>query len=246
MMKETFFAALIALFGTCLARAALSPEQILLRADNIRNPQLDYSCEVKVSDFSTAKNRKTSTYKVMLKGRDKSVVETITPAVVRGRILLMNQSNYWGYLPNVSKPLRISMQEKLTGEVANGDLSRTNFSGDYTPTLKETSIIKGEKYYVLNLEAKTKEVTYGRVVLWVKVDSFRPHFAEFYALSGRKLKACKYEGYKEFGGAVRPTRLVMTDAVRTGASSVLEYSSIVVKPLPEKYFTKDFMKRFSE
>ncbi len=226
--------------------AAPSPQQILEKADGIRNPQLDYTCEVKVTDHQANKGKKESTFKVMVKGRDKSVVETLTPVVDRGRILLMNGANYWGYLPNVSKPLRISMQEKLTGEVANGDLSRANFSGDYTPTLKETATIKGEKFYVLDLEAKTKDVTYGRVVLWVKAASSRPHFAEFYAISGRKLKTCKYEGYKEFGGAVRPTKLTMTDAVKEGSYSVLEYANMSVKALPEKYFTKDYMKRISE
>jgi outer membrane lipoprotein-sorting protein len=247
-MTSKQLATLMALIFFCVPflTAAPTADQILKKADDIRNPQLDYECRVKVTDSVDGKKPKESSFSVMVKGRDKSVVETLAPAVDRGRVLLMNGNNYWGYLPNVSKPLRISLQEKLTGEVANGDLSRTNFSGDYTPSLKETKMVKGEKFFILNLEAKTKEVTYGRVALWVRADSFRPHYAEFYALSGRKLKTCKYDGYKEFGGAVRPTRLVMTDAVRTGASSVLEYSAITVKPLPEKYFTKDYMKRLSE
>jgi outer membrane lipoprotein-sorting protein len=248
-MKEKIKQVLLIAAGLACAQlsfSAVSIEQVLLKSDEIRNPQLDYECYVKVTDNQAGKKSKESTYKVLAKGREKSMVESLTPAVDRGRILLMNGSNYWGYLPNVSKPLRISMQEKLTGEVSNGDLSRANFSGDYTPSLQETKTIGKEKFYVLNLEAKTKEVTYGRVVLWVKADSNRPHYAEFYAVSGRKLKTCKYEGYRSFGGAVRPTRLTMTDAVKQGANSVIEYTAVTIKPLPEKYFTKDYMKRMGE
>jgi hypothetical protein len=149
-------------------------------------------------------------------------------------------------LPNVSKPLRISLQEKLTGEVANGDLARANFYGDYTPKLKATKRIKGKTYYVLDLKAKTKDVTYGRVVLWVKAKSFHPHFAEFYTVSGRKLKTCKYKGFKKMGGRVRPTQLVMRDVVTKGKYSILDYSDMELKSLPDKIFTKDYMKRLAK
>jgi hypothetical protein len=42
---------------------------------------------------------------------------------------------------------------------------------------------------------------------------------------------------------MRPTRLVMDDALRAGEQSVLEYDAMVLKELPDKMFTKEYLKR---
>ena len=44
-------------------------------------------------------------------------------------------------------------------------------------------------------------------------------------------------------GRVRPTRLVMEDALRQGEHSVLDYSGMRLRELPDKVFTKDYLKR---
>lgn len=234
---------LAVLMTTSSALAAPTADHILRKSDEIRNPQFDYTSFVTVSNFHPKKKTTSSTFRCRIKGRDKSLIETLTPLVDRGRLLLMNGSNFWAYLPNVSKPLRISHQEKLTGEVANGDLARANFSGDYTPTLKETRTIKSQKFYVLDLKANSEDVTYGRAVLMVNAQNFRPHSAEFYAFSGRLLKTCTYEDYKPLGGMVRPAKLTMRDAVEEQRYSVLELTEMTVAPLPDKYFNKENLKR---
>jgi hypothetical protein len=44
-------------------------------------------------------------------------------------------------------------------------------------------------------------------------------------------------------GRVRPTRLVMQDALRQGDQSVLEYSDMRLRDLPDRMFSKDYLKR---
>jgi hypothetical protein len=44
-------------------------------------------------------------------------------------------------------------------------------------------------------------------------------------------------------GKVRPTKLVMEDALRKGEQSVLEYSAMKLRDLPDRVFTKDYLKR---
>jgi hypothetical protein len=44
-------------------------------------------------------------------------------------------------------------------------------------------------------------------------------------------------------GKKRPARLVMTDALRTGEESVLEYTEMKLRDLPDKIFTKDYLKK---
>ncbi len=221
-------------------------EEILRKADEVRNPQMDYTITATVTSYSPDIPTRTATYEVLVKGRELSVVKTLSPPTDRGRVLLMRGKDLWAFLPTVSKPLRISLRERLIGDVANGDVARTNFSGDYTPTLLRTESVEDTTQDVLGLSANANDVTYGKVVLWVAQHTFHPTRAEFYTISGRLLKTCSYERYQQLGGRLRPSRLVMTDALTKGQHSVIEYDRMVVAPLPDKYFTKDYMKKFME
>jgi hypothetical protein len=96
---------------------------------------------------------------------------------------------------------------------------------------------------VLELTAVDRGVTYHRVLLWVGKSNHRPRKAEFYSLSNRLMKTCLYEGYREMGGRIRPTRLVMEDALKKDHESVLEYQEMRLRDLPDKIFTKDYLKK---
>jgi hypothetical protein len=139
--------------------------------------------------------------------------------------------------------VRLALSQRLTGEVSNGDIARANFAGDYEPRVVRTEKIGDETFYVLELTAADRGVTYRRVMYWVNQETFRPHKAEFYSLSNRLLKTCRYENYQKMAGAMRPTRLVMDDALRKGEQSVLDYSGMTPRDLPDKIFTKDYLKR---
>ena len=60
------------------------------------------------------------------------------------------------------------------------------------------------------------------------------------------LKTCTYERYRPLAERIRPTQLVMRDPLTQGQESTLTYEQMSVGELPEKYFTKDYMKKFME
>jgi hypothetical protein len=86
-------------------------------------------------------------------------------------------------------------------------------------------------------------VTYQRVRYWVKQSSYWPQKAEFYSLSNRLLKTCRYEEFRLLAGKVRPTKLVMADALKKGEESTLEYSNMKLRELPDRIFTKEYLRR---
>ena len=143
----------------------------------------------------------------------------------------------------MSQPVRLSLAQRLTGQVANGDIARANFAGDYSATVVGTELLDGEKMHVLELTAVDRSVTYQRVRYWLRERNGWPHKAEFYSLSNRLLKTCQYGGFREIGGKVRPTRLIMTDALKQDDVSVMEYSGIRPRDLPDKIFTKEYLKK---
>ena len=57
------------------------------------------------------------------------------------------------------------------------------------------------------------------------------------------LKVCKYENFQTMEGRLRPTRLIMEDALKAGIQSILEYNSMKLRDLPDKVFTKDYLKK---
>ena len=216
---------------------------ILTKADQIRFPNQGFQTDVSIKTVAPGQSTDIRKYRILSRGNENTVVMVTEPAAERGQTMLMKGRDLWIFLPSVSQPVRLSLSQRLTGQVANGDLARANFSGDYTPKLLRSDTINGEKYYVLELTAVDRSVTYHKVIYWVKESNFWPHRAEFYSLSNRLLKTCRYENFQTMLGIARPTRLVMEDALRKGEESVLEYSAMKLRDLPDKVFTKDYLNR---
>jgi hypothetical protein len=218
---------------------------IVENADRIRFPMPGFQADITISINHRGESTETRKYRVLAKGTDNAVVMVLEPATERGQLMLMKERDLWIFLPEVSQPVRISFAQRLVGQVANGDLARANFAGDYSARIVRRETIDGESLVVLDLEASSRSVTYQRVVYWVKERSNWPYKAEFYSLSNRLLKTCRYENYQMMAGRVRPTRLIMDDALRPGEQSVLEYTAIRERDLPDKIFTKDYLKKLN-
>jgi len=213
------------------------------KADRIRFPQSGYQVNVKITTSASGRDADVREYEILSKGNDRTIIRTLSPATDKGQVLLMRDRDLWIFMPSVSQPIRLSASQRLTGQVANGDLARANFSGDYTASIVKSEAIEHEQYHVIELKAVDRSVTYDRVLYWVNKSNDRPAKAEFYALSGRLLKICRYLNYKDAAGAIRPTQLVMEDALVEGAKSILDYSELKVKDLPDRMFAKDYMRK---
>ncbi|MBK7899237.1 MAG: outer membrane lipoprotein-sorting protein [Azonexus sp.] len=216
---------------------------IVEKADQVRFPAEGFQVEIGISTTQTDKPAENRKYRILSKGNENTIVMITEPASERGQILLMKGRDLWVFMPEVSQPVRISLAQRLTGQVANGDLARANFAGDYKPKVLRSESIGNEDYYVLELTAVDRGVTYQKVMYWVNKKSSWPLKAEFYSLSNRLLKKCRYEKFETMQGKMRPTRLVMEDALRGNEQSVLDYSGMKLRDLPDKMFTKEYLSK---
>lgn len=219
---------------------------IVEKADHVRFPSDGFQVDIIINSSQPDKPADTRKYRVLQKGNENTVVMVTEPAAERGQIILMKGRDLWVFMPEVSQPVRISLAQRLTGQVANGDLARANFAADYNPKVLRNETINGENYVVMELTAVDRSVTYQKVIYWVNQKNAWPLKAEFYSLSNRLLKKCSYENFQSLAGKVRPTRLVMEDALRSGEKSSLEYSEMKLRDLPDKIFTKDYLKKLGE
>lgn len=239
---------ILALTGLATAAEPLSAEDpqarsILQKSDEIRFPSHAFQVDVDIASTTSGEATEKRKYRILSKGNDNTLVMILEPASERGQIMLMKGRDLWVFMPDVSQPIRLGLAQRLTGQVANGDLARANFIGDYTPKLLRIEKLEGEDHYVLELLAVDRGVTYHRVLLWVNKSSYRPRKAEFYSLSGRLLKTSSYENFETMAGKQRPTRMLIQDALKSGDTSVLEYGNMRLRDLPDKVFSKDYLKK---
>jgi len=217
-------------------------EDIVRKADQVRRPGESFVWKVTVTSTEGDKAPTTDGFEVFVKGTRRSFVKFVAPARNLGRSLLALDRDLWIYLPDAGKPVRIPLAQRLVGQVANGDLARVDYAGDYDVTLLGTESVEGVACQVLDLKAKTKDVTYAAIKYWVARDQPRPVKAEFYAGTGTLLKTGGFDPPRDLDGRRLVTRLTFVDAIRKDRKSVMDFGEVKVRDLPEKYFDKNYMK----
>jgi outer membrane lipoprotein-sorting protein len=249
ILRSFLLLLLIGFLLTCalVCRAASLPapdaEALLKRSDSYRNGWPTYVVQVKISDFEAGKSDEEHLYEVSQKGTDKTYVEFMSPRE-KGRHLLMLGDDMWVYLPDTSRPVRITPLERLTGDASNGDVARTNYAVDYSPVYLRSEKVGAVDCNVLELTAKRKGATYQRIVYWLRAEDARPVRAEFYLTSGKHIKSASFDEYEQSGGRLLLHKLTLYDEIRHNSRSVLEYTGAAQRSLPDKLFYQRRADRF--
>ena len=228
-----------------LGHAATTPDAtaLLKRSDCYRNGWPSYTLRVKITNYEAGKSDEDHLYEVSQKGTDKTYVEFMSPRE-KGRHLLMLADDMWIYLPDTSRPVRITPLERLSGDASNGDVARTNYAVDYSAEFLREEKLGSLDCYVLNLTSKRKGATYQRILYWIRAEDARPVRAEFYLTSGKHIKSATFDEYKESGGRLILRKLTLYDEIRHNSHSVLEYSNAAPRDLPDKLFYQGRADRF--
>lgn len=233
---------LLFLFTTKLF--GVDANEMVRKADLWRGPQSSFEMDVKITSYKGDEKIEQVMMKTYVKDINKTMVKFTSPKSWEGRKMLMLKNDMWMIFPNTSKPIRITPAQRLMGEVANGDIAKMNFSEDYNAKLVGEEKIEGIDCYILELTAKTTEgVTYYRINYWLKKDNYLPIKAEFFALSGKKLKTALYKETKIFNGQERISKIVIYDAIKTNSYSVMEYLDMKERELPDNYFNLGYLQR---
>ena len=218
------------------------PNEIVSKADLVRAPQGSFELEVTVTNYDGRRKKGENGYRAFVKDLDHVLVEFRSPASEKGKSLLMLAEDLWVYLPKVKKPVRIPFQQRLSGEVSNGDVSRLNFAYDYNATLIGEEAVNGKDIYVLNLTAKSPNKTYSRIKYWVRKEDYMPVKAEYVSVSGKSLKTCFFKGHREAAGQIRPMRLMFRDSLNKNKKSILIFKSMTEEKFSARMFKKDYMR----
>jgi outer membrane lipoprotein-sorting protein len=234
---------IIALTGHAASLPGPDAAALLKRSDTFRNGWPAFVTRVKITNYESGKPDEEKLYEVSQKGTDKTYVEFLSPRE-KGRHLLMLGDDMWVYLPDTSRPVRITPLERLSGDASNGDVARTNYAVDYTPVYLRSEKVGDVQCNVLELTAKRKGATYQRILYWLRAEDARPVRAEFYLTSGKHIKSATFDDYALVGGKTLLRRLTLYDEIRHNSHSELEYSGSTPRDLPDKLFYQGRADRF--
>jgi outer membrane lipoprotein-sorting protein len=156
------------------------------------------------------------------------------PATARGQEILRVGDNFWVYMPNLKRAVRLAARESfMGGDFNNADVLRVNYSADYAPGLLE----EAPDRWVLELRSKTPSSAYDRIVLTVHKGDYLPLEGRFYAASGKELRSALFEEPRDFHGHRRPSRITMRNSLEPGRWSVMRVLDFRVLPsLPATRF----------
>lgn len=236
---------LLSLVLLCASAVALAIDggELLKKVDRNLEPE-SYEMYRKLIDIQPDGSKKEYVFYTMKKGRDKLVSLFLSPASEKGRTTLRLGDNMWLYLPDVGRPIRITSLQSVTGSVFNNaDILRIDYSAEYNVE----GVEELKDAYLLSLKAKTGDVAYDKLKMWVDKQLVLPLTIEAYASSGMLIKTLRYKDVKDFGGGIkRPATLETDSPLFKGYKSVMLYSSLKKATLRDEIFTLNYLPRIQE
>jgi outer membrane lipoprotein-sorting protein len=218
------------LAGALLALAPLSSYaepsalQILDRADdkwdlNLRNS----TTELELLVYRENELRKTYHLKLKYQDTDHVLAETTFPPRNEGEIMLQaGRRNYWLFLPNINRAMRISESNSLSNsDFSNTDLLSPRLSNEYTPTLIGTENLGDVETYKLELLAKDESTPYAKIIYWIRKSDYFPLRRDYYTFSQMLLK--RLDMKVSSPNASGPDTFVMSSVLERDKKTVIRY-----------------------
>ena len=246
--------ACVVLLASAATAQAASAQSILAASDAVRNPDKPFGLTVALVEYRNGRQTDTSTLAVYSKadtasGQFRSLIRFVAPPRDASKLMLKSGNDLWFYDPSSRASMRLSPQQRLLGQAANGDVVTVNLAKDYRAQLAaEEDIQDGDRQtrrcYKLALAAASDSVTYHHIEMWIDTATNRPLKARFYSESGRLLKTAYYRRYQMQLGAERPTETVIIDGLDPQWVTVMRYADYAWRDVPEAWLQRDYLPRF--
>ncbi|KEY57377.1 outer membrane lipoprotein-sorting protein [Serratia sp. DD3] len=179
------------------------------------------------------------------KGDARALVRFVSPVRDKGKALLSDLDKMWYFSPDLRRPIPISRQQRLMGQVSNGDVVAADFDYSYISKLVGEEACGEKTCYKLSLQRRWPHVTYPAITYWVDKETGFPNRADFLSADGVLLKRSYYRDFQQVLGKMRPTTIVVEDALQKGNYTTMRYSDVRLESLPESYFQKEYLMRLN-
>jgi len=214
--------------------------------ENFRGKDIYLKLNMRVVSMGHERSIKILSYS---QGTKKSFVRIIYPPKDDGITFLSLENQMWQYVPKIERIIKIPpsmmLQKWMGSDITNDDMvKQSSIVEDYEP-----KIIKREES-IVTLELTPKEnapVVWGKIVLSVDTGTYTSQKDIFYDEDGKEVRYFIYKDVKKVGSYYIPTYW------RVQSSGIEDrYTEIVIEEveydteIPDDYFTKSALKRFSK
>ena len=221
-------------------------ESILKELDDLGNfPGKDYTSLFTIVSEKPGEKQSVTQVRVFRRDTKKQfTILVMLPDVNKGQGYLREDDNVWFYDPTSRKFSHSSVKENLqNSEAKNSDFTASSMVDDYTIEKVTEGTIGKYPVWILDLKARTNEVPYDRVLLYVRKDKTMILKQEDYSVNGRLMRTTLYPKYVALDGKLLPSQILIVDEINKGEKSQITMAEQSVEKLPDKVFTKAFLEQ---
>ncbi|MDY2843326.1 MAG: outer membrane lipoprotein-sorting protein [Treponema sp.] len=256
-------AAFAALFAPAFAEKltyAKARELLQKAEDNTAFYGTDFTASYEVVQDKPGEGRSKTNATIYRRDSESKWTILITaPIKDKGKGYLQANSTIWFYDPADRRFTFSSSKDKFQGTNANtSDFAPQRFVKDYDIKDNEQVNLGKLKCVLFTLEAKTKNVEYPRIKLWVTEDDGLMRMKEDYSLSGQKLRTTAVPSYQPVTGNGRdakiPVNMVIQDNLKgKKINNKIEYektlisiSNATLSKQDDAVYTKPYLELMSD
>lgn len=180
------------------------------------------------------------------KGDDRGLV-VFTAGKQKGRKILTVGAKFWILVPGASRPIPVTLNQRLMGGAALGNVAKLQFSREFEAAIEpEPESVGGISCDVLDLKARSAESSYGSGRLWTDRREHLARKAVLNLVSGKPAKEILFERYGKENGKTVLQSMAIRDLLVGASGSVtrLEYSNYRVAKIDDSFFTPEGALRF--
>jgi len=234
---------------------SLSHYEVAKKSQDVMSGFEDSIANMQMELVNAAGDSKVRTMKMkVLEGEseDKSLMEFLTPADVRGTKFLnyehaQGDDDQWLYLPALKRVKRIASKNKsgsfMGSEFSYEDLSASNVEKyEYAQGEPELVSINGKKLYKSIAKPHSKYSGYTQIISYINPESFLVQRVEYFDRKKELYKVANFLEYKKFGPLYRAAKVEMKN-LQNSKSTLLIWSDEKIKNgLSERDFHKRYLK----
>ena len=224
----------------------LSGEEIIKRVDrNKVYEKIEYNGKMIIKKRNKVRVKSMHVY---AEGEEKALIEFTNPEDRDTKYLKLS-GELWIYFPDAEEIVKISghmLREGMAGSDFSYEdvVENEKLLEQYSVALVGSEIIGERDCYILELNAKTKKISYAKRKLWIDKERYVVLKGQLFALSGKLLKEILMEKIQQYDDRYFATKVTMSNKLVKNRSTTFEMEDIDFNvDIPDDTFTKRRLER---
>ncbi len=234
---------------------ALSNAEVAQKSDDALSGYEDARSNMRMTLINAKGQERERKMKMIIlekEGGDKSLMEFLSPADVKGTKFLnyehvQKDDDQWLYLPALKRVKRIASKNKsgsfMGSEFSYEDLSAFNVDKYRYEGEAEELELNGKKVYKGESKPISKYSGYTKQIFWVDAKTFLIQKMDYYDRKKELLKTATYEDYKKISGVWRFGKITMNNHQNDKRTILIWEDETLKNGLKEKDFHKRVLKK---